>query len=74
MADPFVPRCGYAPGGTAELKMASEFVKLEFYVPETHLEPVRQAVCQAGGGRLGGYDNCCCENSKKQDDSACFHT
>lgn len=39
--------------------MASAFVKLEFYVPETHLEPVRQAVCQAGGGRFGGYDNCC---------------
>ncbi len=33
--------------------------KLCFYVPETHLEPVKKAVFAAGGGCIGLYDNCC---------------
>lgn len=33
--------------------------KLCFYVPESHLEPVKQAVFAAGGGRIGDYDSCC---------------
>jgi len=33
--------------------------KLCFYVPETHLEPVKAAVFAAGGGRIGNYDSCC---------------
>lgn len=33
--------------------------QLSFYVPETHLEPVKQAVFAAGGGRIGDYDGCC---------------
>lgn len=33
--------------------------KLCFYVPESHLEQVKQAVFDAGGGRLGHYDGCC---------------
>ncbi|WP_439861193.1 NGG1p interacting factor NIF3 [Pseudomonas sp. MBLB4136] len=33
--------------------------KLCFYVPESHLEAVKQAVFAAGGGRIGGYDSCC---------------
>lgn len=33
--------------------------KVEFYVPATHLEEVKNAVFDAGGGRLGNYDNCC---------------
>jgi len=32
--------------------------KLCFFVPETHLEPVKQAVFGAGGGRIGNYDCC----------------
>lgn len=39
--------------------MASGFVRLDIYVPESHAEAVRQAVCHAGAGRLGQYDNCC---------------
>lgn len=35
--------------------------KLCFYVPETHLESVKQAVFAAGGGRIGDYDHCCWE-------------
>ena len=32
--------------------------KLCFFVPETHLEPVKLAVFDAGGGRIGNYDCC----------------
>ncbi|AQA19356.1 NGG1p interacting factor NIF3 [Halioglobus japonicus] len=33
--------------------------KLGFYVPETHLEPVKAAAFAAGAGRIGDYDQCC---------------
>lgn len=33
--------------------------KFCFYVPQTHLEPVKQAVFAAGAGRIGDYDSCC---------------
>lgn len=33
--------------------------KLVFFVPESHLEPVKTAVFAAGGGRIGDYDHCC---------------
>ena len=33
--------------------------KLCFFVPESHLEPVKDAVFEAGGGRLGDYEHCC---------------
>jgi hypothetical protein len=33
--------------------------KLCFYVPESHLDQVKQAVFNAGGGRIGKYDSCC---------------
>jgi hypothetical protein len=33
--------------------------KLCFYVPESHLEAVKQAVFAAGAGRIGDYDSCC---------------
>ncbi len=29
-----------------------------FYVPETHLDAVKNAVFVAGGGRIGDYDGC----------------
>lgn len=32
--------------------------KLCFYVPESHLEPVKHAVFAAGAGRIGDYDCC----------------
>lgn len=34
-------------------------LKLVFYVPETHLEKVKQAVFLAGAGHWGNYDSCC---------------
>ncbi|HWV14049.1 MAG TPA: YqfO family protein [Cellvibrio sp.] len=33
--------------------------KLVFFVPETHLEPVKAAVFAEGAGRMGNYDQCC---------------
>lgn len=33
--------------------------KLCFYVPESHLETVKEAVFAAGAGRIGDYDSCC---------------
>ncbi len=34
-------------------------VKLEFYVPETQCQAVKEAVFAAGAGRIGNYDCCC---------------
>ena len=33
--------------------------KLCFYVPESHLEPVKQAIFDAGAGCIGEYEQCC---------------
>ena len=33
--------------------------KLCFYVPQSHLEAVKQAAFDAGAGRIGDYDSCC---------------
>ena len=33
--------------------------KLVFYVPESHLEKVKEAVFAAGAGKIGEYDHCC---------------
>lgn len=32
---------------------------LFFYVPESHLETVKEAVFVAGAGAIGDYQNCC---------------
>lgn len=32
--------------------------KFCFYVPETHLEPVKEAIFKAGAGKIGDYDSC----------------
>lgn len=33
--------------------------KLAFYVPESHLETVKQALFDVGAGRQGNYEHCC---------------
>jgi len=33
--------------------------KLCFYVPEEHLEEVKNALFEKGAGRVGQYDHCC---------------
>ena len=32
---------------------------IDVYVPETHAEAVKQAMFEAGAGRIGNYDCCC---------------
>lgn len=32
--------------------------KIEFYVPESHLDSVKTALFTAGAGRVGDYDSC----------------
>lgn len=34
-------------------------LSLVFYVPENDLEKVKNAMLDAGGGRIGNYDRCC---------------
>lgn len=34
-------------------------VKLNFFVPESHLEVVKAALFAAGAGKIGDYDSCC---------------
>lgn len=33
--------------------------RINVYVPESHLEPVKEALFKAGAGRVGDYDRCC---------------
>lgn len=33
--------------------------KIVFYVPESHLQSVKQSIFAAGAGRIGDYDQCC---------------
>lgn len=37
----------------------TSMLKLTVYVPDSHLEAVKQALFGAGAGRLGNYDQCC---------------
>lgn len=39
--------------------------KITFYVPESHLDPVKEALFAAGAGRVGAYD-CCAWQVKGQ--------
>lgn len=36
----------------------SQFVKIVVTVPETHADAVREAIGNAGGGRVGNYSHC----------------
>jgi len=38
--------------------VSDEMYKISFYVPETHLEPVKEALFKAGAGKIGNYDRC----------------
>ena len=37
--------------------------QLTFYVPETHLEKIKNAFFETGAGKIGNYD-CCCWQTK----------
>lgn len=36
----------------------SALFKIEFYVPESHLEAVKTAMFAAGAGKVGNYEHC----------------
>ena len=38
--------------------MNRQIFRIEFYVPESHLDEVKNALFQAGAGRVGDYDSC----------------
>ena len=33
--------------------------RINVYIPQSHLEAVKQAMFKAGAGRIGNYDHCC---------------
>lgn len=39
--------------------MHTKYVKIEVYVPESHLEALRTAMAGAGAGRSAGYEAAC---------------
>jgi len=49
---------GFAPIGRLYDDEEASFVKLVVFVPKTHLEKVRSAICGAGAGKIGRYDTC----------------
>jgi hypothetical protein len=40
-------------------------LSLVVYIPESHLEKVKDAMFKAGAGRLGNYDQCCWQTEGK---------
>lgn len=36
-----------------------KYRRLDVYVPESHLEVVKNALFEAGAGTIGNYDRCC---------------
>ena len=37
----------------------TSFFRLDIYVPETHLDVLKQALFAADAGKVGSYDSCC---------------
>lgn len=38
--------------------MNSSFLKLEIFIPETHLDALQAALCEVDAGHIGNYDCC----------------
>lgn len=38
--------------------MEPPYCKLEIFLPESHLEPLRQALAEVDAGHIGNYDRC----------------
>jgi dinuclear metal center YbgI/SA1388 family protein len=49
---------GVTPRGRLQDAPRGELAKLVVFVPKTHLDKVRDAVCDAGAGHIGRYDLC----------------
>lgn len=41
----------------------TKLYKIEVYVPETHLDNLKEAIFDAGAGKIGNYDSCCWETA-----------
>lgn len=39
--------------------LMNECWKIDLYVPETHVDQVKDALFEAGAGQIGNYSNCC---------------
>lgn len=40
-------------------------VSFTVYIPESHLNKVKEAMFAAGGGKIGNYDSCCWQTEGK---------
>ena len=40
-------------------QIMSKMYKIEYYVPESHLEITKKAIFETGAGQIGNYDSCC---------------
>ncbi|MDO4540575.1 MAG: Nif3-like dinuclear metal center hexameric protein [Syntrophomonadaceae bacterium] len=49
--------------GLLDRSHSDDLYKLAVYVPPEHEERVREAICQAGGGMMGNYSDCCFRSS-----------
>jgi dinuclear metal center YbgI/SA1388 family protein len=49
---------GCEPKGRLLEEPDESLLKLAVFVPESHVEKVRQAICEAGAGMIGNYDSC----------------
>lgn len=49
---------GVVPKGRLLEDESESLMKLVVFVPQSHLDPVREAICQAGAGQIGDYDYC----------------
>src|SRR5690606_8973509 len=49
---------GFKPLGRLFEGDEAVFLKLVVFVPTSHLENVRNAICSAGAGKIGRYDTC----------------
>lgn len=49
---------GAVPRGRLHEPSKRNLLKLVVFVPKTHVETVRDAICAAGAGQIGDYDSC----------------
>jgi len=56
--DTLAELAGLAATAPLTVEARDRFLKLAIFVPESHVEVVRQAICDAGAGRIGEYTDC----------------
>lgn len=63
--DALLEMLGLPGAGILQETGAFSFCKLVVFVPRTHAKAVREAMAEAGAGRLGAYDGCAFESEGK---------